>query len=234
MSDDFSAERVADRLAIQDVLSRWVRALDRGDFAALTRLYHPDAVNTQVEYVGDVAGLIDRMEKRHRDVEHSQHLLSPPLIEFAGPNSALVETNVMATQRIRKGAPIAVGGTVPDFVGRSAVDTLSEGRYIDRFEKRDGTWKILQRTTTFEWIRMFEVPDGVFTARPEWATGTRDRNDLVFTERAAMGIERNSDPASSVTHNRTEQAWQSGLGLSGQPSGGLGPARAPSGIGEPS
>jgi len=173
---------------IQDVVNRWARAVDRRDFAALADLYHPDASNNQAEFVGGVDALIIRMEKRHVDIPYTQHLLGTPLVEFAGPDSALSETSAFCTQRVRKGMPIAVGGVVPDFVGKTDVDVLTEGRYIDRFERRDGRWRIAARTTTFAWIQLLEVPDGAFQVPEGFITGTRDRNDPLYAERAALGI----------------------------------------------
>src|SRR5690606_9302059 len=52
-------------------------------------------------------------------------------------------------------------------------------RYVDRFERRDGSWRIAQRTGVTEWTRVdaqehqWDVPQG-------FRTGTRDATDAIW------------------------------------------------------
>ena len=51
------------------------------------------------------------------------------------------------------------------------------GRYVDRFEKRDGEWRIAQRTGLYDW-REFRVVEGVdLSDTPEGAAGYHDARD---------------------------------------------------------
>jgi len=53
------------------------------------------------------------------------------------------------------------------------------GRYIDRFERRDGTWRIAARSVADDWHRV----DEVIATSPEsagWMKGSRSMSDPVF------------------------------------------------------
>jgi hypothetical protein len=61
-------------------------------------------------------------------------------------------------------------------------DFTTAGRYIDRFEKRDGVWRIAERRVTVEWNsygpRAKGTPESLFGRMPAWAR--RDKEDLVY------------------------------------------------------
>jgi hypothetical protein len=51
------------------------------------------------------------------------------------------------------------------------------GRYVDRFEKRGGVWRLAQRIGLYDW-REFRVVEGVDLAdTPEGAAGYHDERD---------------------------------------------------------
>ena len=53
-------------------------------------------------------------------------------------------------------------------------------RYVDRFERRAGDWRIAKRVAVTEWSRIddreqwWPIPDGMLTGR-------RDRTDAIYT-----------------------------------------------------
>jgi hypothetical protein len=71
----------------------------------------------------------------------------------------------------------------------SATDVMSWARYIDRFERRGGEWRIARRTVAFDSSLMSDVPANAPAFEPSWAVGRRDRDDPIYRERAAMGLE---------------------------------------------
>lgn len=75
------------------------------------------------------------------------HLLGLPMISLAG-DTAEVETYAVAFHRRRGGA-----GTLEDDVWGV--------RYLDRFERRHGEWRIARRTMIRDWRRV----DAVASAR---------------------------------------------------------------------
>jgi hypothetical protein len=189
-TDDYSPERLADRAQIQDVMYRWCRAIDRLDVDGIRRVFHPDAIDNHGPFVGGVDALIAWLTERHRTIPFSMHLVSNLLIEFAGPDSALVETYIFATLRYSaegKAALAAFTGGVAGGEG-SATDSLAWARYIDRFERRGGEWRIARRTVAFDSGMMSDVPPDAPVFDPSWAVGRRDKDDPIYKERAAMGI----------------------------------------------
>ena len=64
-------------------------------------------------------------------------------------------------------------------------DTLTGWRLCDRFELRDGEWRIAHRRITFDWNR--DVPtsegwcNGLFDAQdPRFLRGSKNRDDLSY------------------------------------------------------
>ena len=55
-------------------------------------------------------------------------------------DSARVETHVVSYHRV-------------DYGGGDEHDTCIGGRYLDRLEKRDGEWRIADRTMLYDWYQ---------------------------------------------------------------------------------
>jgi SnoaL-like domain len=188
IDDDYSPRRIADRMQIQDTMYRWCRSVDRLDFGAMRQVFHPEALDHHGAFDGNVDGLIDWIGKRHRDIPFSMHAVSNMLIEFAGPDLALVESYVRTTQRYPAEAAQALaqlaGGKAPD----GAMDLLTCSRYVDRFERHEGRWKIRERTLVADWKQVVPVAANAPQPVPGWASGQRNQDDFIFRERKALGI----------------------------------------------
>lgn len=70
------------------------------------------------------------------------HFNTNVLIEFASRERAFVETYVLVLQRYRASA-----SNVP--AGSAGLRNLASARYLDRFEKRGGEWRVAHRTLVF-------------------------------------------------------------------------------------
>ena len=174
-------KRLADRFEIQDVIYRWCRAIDRCDWGAMRPLFHDDAVDDHGLYCGNIDGMIDWLIARHPAIIRCQHSVSNMLIEFAGNDTALVESHMTACQRHRNPESGPSGAAEEyDFVGF--------GRYVDRFERRDGIWRILKRTVLIETSLRFPVDPQSANAMPERNWSRRDGCDVIQEERSALGI----------------------------------------------
>jgi 3-phenylpropionate/cinnamic acid dioxygenase small subunit len=166
--------RLADRAAIQDALARYARGIDRRDWEILRSAYHPHAMIDQADYKGDLDGLIDFIAPRHALVKQSMHMLTNCLIEFDSDDGALVETQFLAWLQAAE---------APDLVRA----TRALGRYVDRFERRAGDWRIARRTVVFEQLAAETVPAGP-ALDPAWALARRDADDPLFRERRRLGL----------------------------------------------
>ena len=133
--------RFKDRQAIYDCLMRYCRGVDRLDVELLKSAYHEDATDDHgifngnawefAEFIGPFDASIGVRQQTHR-VDHA-------LIEFTGPDSAVVESYNLTFIDAE-----AEGGMAAAMVG---------GRYLDRFERRDGDWKIAHRLYVMDWNR---------------------------------------------------------------------------------
>jgi ketosteroid isomerase-like protein len=130
------------RTAIEDALKRFARAVDRQDWRAARELYHSDAYDDHGFFKGPPDAFLAHIEALHTEQEHSMHFNTNVLIEFTSTERALVETYVLVLQRFRAGT-----SKVPP--GAAGLRCLASARYLDRFEKRGGEWRVAHRTLVF-------------------------------------------------------------------------------------
>jgi SnoaL-like domain len=187
-SSSYSMERLGDRFAIQDIIVRWCRTIDRLDLEKLEDLYHPDATEDHLMYKGDIKGYLAGLRGRQESIECMSHFVSNILIEFAGADVAVAETYCFAIMRFKEGVTLPPFVNVPVVRPDSKVDLLGHSRYVDRFERRNGEWRIANRVVVSEWVRFSEVPAGSPALNPAWTLGHRDRSDPLWAARAALGL----------------------------------------------
>lgn len=178
--------RVADRMAIQDLISRYAQAVDRRDWERVRATFHADAHDDHGEYKGNVDGFIAWVSDRHAKVEQSMHFLGNCTIEFTGTDVALVETYYIARQTYATDAEAA-----RRMLGPAAKPVPMEaeiwGRYIDIVERRGGEWRTARRTVAFEVLQAHAATS--LPLAPGWATQKRDPSDPLYDMRR-RAIER--------------------------------------------
>jgi hypothetical protein len=146
-------ERLLAKDEIREVLSRYARGVDRADGPLLKSCYHQDAIEEHGgNFTGNAFEYVDAAIPRIRNMGAMQHLLGTSHIEFDG-EIAWVETYLWTFARFTAD-------------GRST-DTFTGGRLVDRFERRDGAWKIAHRRTVFDWNRDTPSSEG-------WCNGMFD------------------------------------------------------------
>lgn len=180
-------------MAIQDVMLKWCRAIDRLDAPGMLACFHEDAVDLHGPYNGPIPGLVDWITTRHQTIPFSSHQVSNMLIEFASPDVALAETYVRTLQRYPAEAAAAMAqmmasGGGDGSGGEQGWDLMTSSRYIDRFERREGQWRIAHRRLSQDWKQAFPVTAATPANNPDWLTGKRDQSDAVYEERRALGI----------------------------------------------
>lgn len=132
-----------DRQAILDCLMRYSRGVDRLDRGLILSAYHPDAIDDHGMFVGNREEFAAWVIGMHGDTHIShQHCLFNHSCELRG-TVAHTETYYMFAGMNRTGPPLVVSG----------------GRYIDRFEKREGNWAIADRLCIRDWAPVTETPD---------------------------------------------------------------------------
>jgi hypothetical protein len=139
--DSFLDELEA-RTEIADTLKRFIRGIDRKDWALARSTYHDDAIDEHGFFNGRADKFLAIVAQKHEHQQHSMHVISNMLIEFTARDRALVETYCLVFQRFGPGAP-----EVPPTA--AGVRKIATARYVDRFEARNGQWRIAHRTLDF-------------------------------------------------------------------------------------
>lgn len=181
-------QRLADRSAIQDCLHRYARGIDRRNWDFLASAFHPGATLHQGDFKGTIEEMLANVAMRHAAIEQSAHLLTNILIEFDNENGAVVETYYLAYLRNAHPPAIVRTALLGDAAPESGkIDMRSLGRYIDRFERREGQWRIAKRVCIAETLTGTAVPDGN-PLSANWAMASRDPDDALWAMRAEVGL----------------------------------------------
>jgi len=161
-----------DKAEIHDVLMRYGRGVDRADGDLLRSCYHPGAIEEHgSSYVGPASDYIANAVLRIPKMGVMAHYICNVHVDFVEADLAYVEAYVLTFARLKKEGQ--------DW------DTLTGGRLVDRFERRDGAWKIAHRKMTFDWNH--DQPSnegwclGLFNpADPKMNFGRKDHSDLSY------------------------------------------------------
>jgi ketosteroid isomerase-like protein len=156
---------LSDRAAIHDVLMRYCRGVDRADMTLVRRCFHDDARIDFPDdvYVGTPDGFCDFLTKDLSLMARSKHEVRSMNVEIDG-DTAYVEAYLTGS----------IEGT--EYHRWQGAFVTVSGRYIDRFEKRAGVWKIAHHTLVLDWQRKDQV--GGWFKLPEAQLGARDGTDL--------------------------------------------------------
>lgn len=136
-----SADEIADRMAIDEVLDAYAAALDTKDWDTLRTLFTPDAVVDYTEE-GGVRGTIDEaivwFEKTVANFTASQHFVTNRRIKVNG-DEATVNAYIFSPL----GAPNGNGGLTLVFAG---------GAYEDVLKRTPDGWRFSARTIRASWF----------------------------------------------------------------------------------
>ncbi len=150
-----------DRQEIYDCMMRYCRGVDRLDRDLVASCYHSDGYDDHGVYSGPAAGFVDwvlSLYKEHMITSH--HEITNHYVDLDG-DTAHVESYWVASH-INVNAPH---------------NSISRGRYVDRMEKREGRWAIVDRACIVE-ISPQSVPAGVDQLAR--AVQPRDLTDLSY------------------------------------------------------
>lgn len=130
---DLDARQLADRQAIVEVIDRYATSLDSKEYERFQTCFSEDAI---VHYGEDLVGPVAAAayaESVLSRYEFTQHLLGNYEIALDG-DRASARTYLHASHITSEGEIWVVGGT-----------------YVDRLERRDGEWKIVERDLVPKW-----------------------------------------------------------------------------------
>lgn len=162
-----SIEDLLAKQAIQEVVYRYCRGIDRMERELVRDCYWPEATDEHGSFLGTrdeyVAWVFDRMLPRY---EMTMHFVGNVLIELdADGDRAKSEAYGFAMHRVRS--------------DKREHNLRTGFRYVDDFARRDGQWRIARRICTLEWT-LHTDPERWFDAPDTHRRGRRDGTDPVF------------------------------------------------------
>ena len=156
-------QELIDKQDIYELLVRYMRGLDRLDKDLLLSVYHDDATDDRGFFNGSAKDFVDVAISLLSEHKSNHHMIGQADIQVEG-DVAFGEIYFQAYHRIVQ------NGLEKDF--------LVVGRYVDRYEKRNGVWKIAFRSELNDFDRTDPATDDWSRATPEALRGARGAEDL--------------------------------------------------------
>ena len=162
-------QELLDKQACTELVYRFARGLDRVDEAIIRSVFHPDGTDHHGAFRGDVDAFVSWVLPMLAPMERTQHVIGNVLVEVDG-DRAWSEAYFVAFH------------DMSDAEGNPLRTTVA-GRYLDRFERRAGEWRIAHRTFVSDWSASDPRTDS-WDRSPGSARlfGRRDRQDPVYAE----------------------------------------------------
>jgi ketosteroid isomerase-like protein len=155
---DAAMQELLDKQAIREVTMRYCRGVDRGDAEMVSSAYHPDAHDdhgNDQHYRGATIGQ-EMLPSLNERMASTNHQITTQTIEVYG-DVASCESYSLGKHFMKNGRRL---------------ESLT--RYLDRFERRDGEWRISHRKVVVESLEL--IKPGEHDRNPG-SQGSRDRND---------------------------------------------------------
>ncbi|NML90648.1 nuclear transport factor 2 family protein [Sphingobium sp. TB-6] len=146
-------QEMLDRSDLLELVNRYARGLDRCDVDQLKAVFFDDATVNMISFSGSAHAFAETTPAALRvHAVTTSHLTSNCLFEIAGDRatgeSYLISISVMKD-------------------GDASKPAIHVGRYLDRFERRNGEWKIACRTIIIDLEVAGSFPAGVHALMPK-------------------------------------------------------------------
>jgi hypothetical protein len=165
MSTDARIAALLAKDEITEAIHRVARGTDRLDRDLIVSGYHPDGFDDHNSFRGGPEAFADWVLEVLPHFQATHHFLGQCRIELDG-DAAHVETYCDAHHVSH-----------PDEAG-VVRDMVLGLRYVDRFERREGEWRIARRVCAFDWSYWTEGTRWAF--EPDFTVGRRDRTDVTY------------------------------------------------------
>lgn len=164
--DETKLQALLDKQEIHERLTAFSRGMDRFDHASYSSAFWPDAVMAAGPFVGTPQECWEWAVPMHEAGQIlTHHSLLNCTIDIQG-DEAHTETYYI-------------------FVGRNRDESLWQagGRYVDRFERRNGEWRIAMRHNAIEWSCLppvLPIPFGDVPGIGDNGIGARSAEDVSY------------------------------------------------------
>ena len=157
---------------IREVILTAAHAVDRGDKALLKSCFYADALEEHASlFSGNAHEYIDHVSEPGTVTVGAMHHMIGNILITRDESIAWSESYTVVFARMTKAGV--------DY------DTFTGGRYCDRLELRDDSWKIAHRKIVYDWNR--DVPSsetwllGIYdTSDPKMHMGRKDQDDISY------------------------------------------------------
>lgn len=158
-----SPEEAATREELRDLVTRYARGVDRRDYPLIRSLYWDDAIDDHGEmFCGGPDDYVAWLPQALEPLDCTIHSISNSLFVIDGD--------------------VAEGEHVSFNFHRTRAEPRQEivihGRYLDRYERREGIWKFARRKIVFDhgYVRSVDE-DGLSAAGADAPAGSDNRDD---------------------------------------------------------
>lgn len=153
--------------ACAEVVFRLARGLDRCDAELVRDAFHADATDDHGIFCGSADEFVEWVIPQLLTMERTQHLIGNILVEVDG-DRAWGEAYYVANHDLKG----------PD---GELLRYTAAGRYLDRFERREGSWRIVHRLSVSDWCATVPRTDTWDRSAGPRQYGERGPDDPVYT-----------------------------------------------------
>ena len=166
--DQNDLQRALDEIELRNLYFRYARGVDRLDPETLRSCFHEDAhVTTRNREVRD--DFVKNVMVGLSRFKMTQHVTTNVWVEIDG-DTAKGDAYAQANHR------------APGENGEPDTDYRWGGRYVDRFERRDGVWKFSDRIVIHDMDRVVRVDEVWDPPGLGFTEGSHSTDDIVYKE----------------------------------------------------
>lgn len=180
---DKKLEELLDKQACTELIYRYCRAADRRDETLLRSVYHEDATDDHGCWAGPASEFIPWNIATLATMVRTNHFIGNVLIEVDG-DVAYGETYFIAYHDItaEQMEAMMATGVVMNMEGKKAgqYQMIAAGRYLDRFERRNGEWRFAHKRAAYDWNATFPSTDAWDRSDKAWTFGQRFPDDASY------------------------------------------------------
>ncbi|MFV0277873.1 MAG: nuclear transport factor 2 family protein [Parahaliea sp.] len=173
-----AGQAIADaHIQIKRVLNLYARGWDRRDEEALRSCFWPDSTHEHGGFKGKSSDFIGGGLKGTASVLAMTHIITNETIDLKG-DRAVCECYFLAHHRRPR---------TDD--GEGLEDMFIKGRYLDRFERRDGLWKIAHRHGLSDYSTINRPASSLLDKTPAEQLSGKKPDDPLYAMLASLGTE---------------------------------------------
>ncbi len=176
--DDLLAEQ-----AVRKAVTCYSRGADRCDVELLKSAFHDDAEVRYGSYDGHYAEFCENVVAGHFAMNYTTHTVLNEYYDIdAAADKGVGEIYVLAFLSMSQDGDVMAVENYKESESDGGFEYVVAGRYVDRYECREGDWRIVMRQYIIDWSRTSEFtggdPNALFTSLTY--KGMQDRTDASY------------------------------------------------------